>query len=87
MTKDQKAVLQALDALQSGGFALGPRWEEAHGIAQAHEGKPLFDWIHALCHRIEGDDWNAGYWYSKAAKPVSDGSFAEECDAIRRAIN
>jgi hypothetical protein len=26
-------------------------------------------WIHALLHVIEGDQWNADYWFSKAEKP------------------
>ena len=26
-------------------------------------------WIHALLHVIEGDQWNADYWFSKAGKP------------------
>lgn len=32
------------------------RWHEAHEIAQAHEGHPDYDRIHALLHRIEGDE-------------------------------
>jgi hypothetical protein len=26
-------------------------------------------WLHALLHVIEGDQWNADYWFSKAGKP------------------
>lgn len=25
-------------------------------------------WIHALLHLIEGDQWNADYWFSRAGK-------------------
>ena len=78
---------EALDALKNGGFAMGPGYDEAHAIAQRHEGDALFDWIHALCHRIEGDDANAGYWYRRAGREPFDGSFAAEAEAIAAAID
>lgn len=43
-------------------------WEAAHNIAQDIH-TPLGSWIHALLHVIEGDQWNADYWFSKAGKP------------------
>lgn len=43
-------------------------WDAAHGIAQDIH-TPLGSWIHALLHVIEGDQWNADYWFAKAAKP------------------
>lgn len=43
-------------------------WDTAHGIAQDIH-TPMGSWIHALLHVIEGDQWNADYWFSKAAKP------------------
>ena len=48
--------------------ALEGRWHEAHEIAQAHEGKPIADWLHAVLHKIEGDAGNAGYWYRRAGR-------------------
>lgn len=42
-------------------------WDEAHNIAQDIH-TPLGSWIHALLHVIEGDQWNADYWFSKARK-------------------
>jgi len=60
--------------------------ENAHQICQTHEGAPLFDWVHALVHRIEGDDANAGYWYRRAGKTRHLGSAEEEWQAIRTAI-
>jgi hypothetical protein len=44
------------------------RWEEAHNIAQEIH-TPLGSWVHALLHLIEGDQWNADYWFAKARKP------------------
>lgn len=43
-------------------------WEAAHNIAQEIH-TPLGSWIHALLHVIEGDQWNADYWFAKAKKP------------------
>jgi hypothetical protein len=43
-------------------------WESAHNIAQDIPTK-LGSWIHALLHVIEGDQWNADYWFSKAGRP------------------
>ena len=42
--------------------------EEAHAIAQSHEGEPDHDLLHALFHRREGDHANAGYWFGGAGK-------------------
>lgn len=43
-------------------------WEAAHNIAQDIH-TATGSWIHALLHVIEGDQWNADYWFSKAKKP------------------
>ena len=76
----------AMDALKAGNFKMGEQWEEAHEICQAHEGRPLFDWTHALVHRIEGDDRNAGYWYKRAGKERHSGSIEEEWQTIQTAM-
>lgn len=44
------------------------RWDQAHTIAQAREGAPDFDLLHAMLHRREGDFGNAGYWFRSAGK-------------------
>ena len=48
-------------------------WEQSHNIAQQHEGEKKFDRLHAYLHRVEGDEANAGYWYSRSgtSKPVA----------------
>ena len=78
---------KALNALKDGGFALGAGFDQAHAIAQAREGEPLFDRIHALCHRIEGDHGNARYWYRRAGVEPFAGSFEAEHDAIAALID
>jgi hypothetical protein len=63
--------LTALWWLAKGGLKPGAGLDKAHAIAQANEGEPVHDWVHALAHRIEGDDGNARYWYRQAGKAVS----------------
>jgi hypothetical protein len=53
-------------------------WEAAHEIAQSKEGTRSYDRIHAYLHRVEGDTWNAGYWYRRAGAEVFKGSLKEE---------
>lgn len=79
-------LIEAFDLLATAGFTMGAEWQAVHQICQDHEGEPLFDWGHALCHRIEGDDWNAGYWYRRAGRPVADGTFADEWAEMRRGM-
>ena len=45
--------------------ALAQDWAAAHDIAQRHEGDAVADWLHAVLHKIEGDDGNARYWYRR----------------------
>jgi hypothetical protein len=69
--------LAALWWLAKGGLAVGPAWERAHEICQAHEGTRGCDLVHALAHLIEGDAGNAGYWYRRAGSPVGQDPAAE----------
>lgn len=57
-------------------------WAAAHALAQAQEGDPDHDWVHAHLHRIEGDLGNAVYWYRRAGRPVATGDLREEARAI-----
>jgi hypothetical protein len=83
MTPDIASLIAAFDRLAADGFTMGSDWETVHEFCQANEGEASFDWGHALCHRIEGDDWNAGYWYRRAGKQVATGSFADEWAAMK----
>jgi hypothetical protein len=42
--------------------------EEAHQIAQDHEGL-LGNWLHAILHRREPDAGNSKYWYARVKLP------------------
>jgi hypothetical protein len=52
-------------------------WTEAHEIAQDIDTADGA-WVHAWLHRIEGDTFNAGYWYRRAGRPPFAGSTDEE---------
>jgi hypothetical protein len=69
-------------------LALKGDWDGAHAIAQRDETDPVFCWLHACLHKIEGDDGNSRYWYAKAGRRYED--FAEpkaELEAIRSALS
>jgi hypothetical protein len=59
-------------------------WDAAHDIAQSREGTLAYDALHAYLHRVEGDDWNAGYWYRRARRPVFEGTLQAEWEALAR---
>ncbi|HUU72283.1 MAG TPA: hypothetical protein VMW70_06640 [Burkholderiales bacterium] len=52
-------------------------WDRAHKIVQAQDTTDAA-WVHAYLHRKEGDAANAGYWYRRAQRPVSDGTLENE---------
>jgi hypothetical protein len=56
-------------------------WGKAHSIAQdIHD--PDGSWIHGYLHRVEGDEWNAQYWYSKANLKMPGNSLEEEWETL-----
>ena len=73
----------ALDLIETAGFATGPGWHEAHEIAQRHEGECLYDALHALLHRIEGDTSNADYWDRRAGTDLGGDGARAEAKALR----
>lgn len=84
--QDLTDMIEALDRLAAVGFVMGAEWQAVHEICQAHEGEAPFDWGHAICHRIEGDDWNADYWYRRAGKRRGTGTMAEEWSVMKAAL-
>lgn len=60
-------------------------WDPAHEIAQAG-GDRQSAWVHAWLHRIEGDQWNARYWYGRAGREMPAGATREEGAAIAAAL-
>jgi hypothetical protein len=49
-------------------LALTGDWEASHKIVQAFEDDRDACWIHAVLHKIEGDESNARYWYRQAGQ-------------------
>ena len=46
-------------------FALIGSWDASHKIVQDLHSSQAF-WIHAVLHKIEGDEFNSRYWYERA---------------------
>jgi hypothetical protein len=57
-------------------------WEGSHNIAQTNEGHPDYDRLHALLHRMEGDEWNAKYWYNRCKISVPKISIEQELEEL-----
>ncbi len=66
---------KALDAAKNG------NWEEAHNLVQ-NESDRLSNIIHGYLHRVEGDEFNAGYWYNRANEAMLDNSLEEELERL-----
>lgn len=60
-------------------------WDRAHAVAQSIETADAA-WVHAHLHRQEGDLENAGYWYRRAGRSVSDLPLRAEWAAIAAAL-
>jgi hypothetical protein len=48
-------------------LALAGDWNGAHQIVQTHEDDPTACWVHAVLHKIEGDESNSRYWYRRTS--------------------
>ena len=57
---DKVALLKAVQAAQAG------NWSDSHQIAQDYSDATA-NWLHAVLHKIEGDEWNSKYWYARSA--------------------
>lgn len=82
--EDLSPAAQALWWIAKGDYRTGPEWEQAHGIAQTHEGTPFLDAIHALLHRIEGDASNAAYWDRRAGSAPDPAGVTAEWERLAR---
>ncbi len=80
MTQDA-GLIKAVEAAMAG------HWDEAHEIVQA-SGQPTARWIHAVLHKIEGDEWNSRYWYAKTERRYEEyPDPSEELKAIAASLN
>ena len=56
------------DLIRAVELALTDDWDGAHEIVQKDEDDPTSNWIHAVLHKIEGDEANARYWYRRSGQ-------------------
>lgn len=52
-------------------------WQAAHNLVDHLEDRTSAH-VHAYLHRVEGDLWNARYWYNRAKQPEYKGGLQEE---------
>ena len=72
----KNALLKAIQLAQSND------WDGAHQIVQIYSDETAC-WIHAVLHKIEGDEENSRYWYRKCKTSYEDFLNAnEELNAI-----
>jgi len=68
-------------------FALNGEWQQAHMIAQ-ESNDVMACWIHAVLHKIEGDESNSRYWYARSNANYEDYADANaELQAIALSLN
>lgn len=64
------AKSQSLPLLQAALYLCFDCFDEAHNIANDHEGTVAGNWIHAILHRREPDASNSKYWYARVNLPA-----------------
>ena len=76
-----------LDCLNAIEFALNEQWDAAHKIVQEIS-TPNAQWIHAVLHKIEGDESNSRYWYSRSSIEVYESYLdsTQELKAIKELL-
>lgn len=52
-------------------LSLSGDWSAAHQIVQEYK-DPISSWIHAVLHKIEGDEFNSRYWYARSSAEYED---------------
>jgi len=74
-----------LDCLNAIELALNDKWDAAHEIVQVIS-SPNAQWIHAVLHKIEGDENNSRYWYSRSSIEVYESYLdsTQELKAIKK---
>ncbi len=74
-------VVFADPILQSLHLVRHKNWVDSHNIAQDIHSKWAY-MVHGYLHRLEGDEWNASYWYRQAKEDNFAGSLDEEWEYI-----
>lgn len=56
-------------------------WHKAHELIDSAPGQDEA-WVHAFLHRMEGDQWNANYWYTRAGRDAPETSVTKELEQL-----
>lgn len=70
------------DVIRAAELAIAGDWDGAHRLVQAHEDDATANWIHAVLHKIEGDEGNARYWYRRTSGQAFE-AFADPIAELR----
>ena len=70
-----------MDHIKALDLARGGDWDTAHHMVQSSS-DALSCLIHAWLHRVEGDLWNARYWYNRASEEMPNNSDDEELERL-----
>lgn len=62
-------------------YAGSGNWNNAHELIQDEPGKDAA-LLHAYLHRVEGDQWNADFWYRKAGEKSPSTGLEEEWQTL-----
>lgn len=60
-------------------------WQTAHDLIDHLEDRTSAH-VHAYLHRVEGDLWNARYWYNRAKQPEYRGDLKMEWESLVRML-
>lgn len=73
------------DPLLSLWLQANDQWELAHDQVRDNSDQASA-WVHAFLHRVEGDMWNADYWYGRASKKRPSYPLEDEWQRIAQAL-
>ena len=76
---DKKALKDCLSYIKE------DKWDAAHNIAQEIH-TPLGSLLHGFLHEIEGDQWNAEYWYRRAGIQPQGITIEEKLNSIEKLL-
>ncbi|OFI33588.1 hypothetical protein BFC17_02230 [Alteromonas lipolytica] len=71
--------LQALTLAEQG------QWDTAHDLVEAHNDE-FSCLIHGYLHRVEGDEFNARYWYTRAGHTMPENRLNEELERLKQLV-
>lgn len=71
-SEDLRAEIESIENhhLRAALHLLNDDIASCHDIAQANDGDPDFDLLHAILHRREGDFWNSVWWVNRLRSPL-----------------